>query len=179
MDPGDRYRIIGQSRPRVVFFTEKEGLWWLCEELAKDHGITVFASQGEVSLLAVEFLVSLLKKEKVKSLVVGALTDYDPWGYEIAENFFIKLAYDIFYGEKKVHLTKLNGTREDLNKLFTEEEIQRGKRDLRTYSQYKQAQVKEWMKKTKGIDEKPYGIHVDLARPDRLKAVTEEWIKSL
>lgn len=188
MDPGDRYRIIGQKRPRVIFFTEKEGLWWLCEELAKDHGITVFSSQGETSLLAVEFLVGLLKKEDVKSLVVGALTDYDPWGYEIAGNICVKLAYDIYYGleyrkdgtkKDNVHLTRLNGTQEDLNKLFTPEQIQKGKRDLRTYSQYKQDQVKDWMEKTEGIDGEPYGIHVDLARPDRLRAVADEWIQSV
>lgn len=176
-DPRESFRIIGKNRPRVIFFTEKEGLWWLCEYLSKKYKITVVASRGESSLLALEFLVDLLKKKKVKSVVVGALTDYDPWGFLIAVNFAKKLAEDIFFGKDNVHLTKLNGTQNDLTKLFAPGEIERGKRDLLLYSQYKQTQVKEWMKETGGIGGEPYGIHVDLARPERLKAVVEGWIK--
>lgn len=177
-DPRESWRIIGENRPRVIFFTEKEGLWWLCEHLSKKYKITVIASQGESSLLAVEYLVRQLRK-KVKSVVVGALTDYDPWGFLIAGNFAEKLALDIFFGEENVDLMRLNGSKADLDKIFTPEEIERGKRDLRLYSQYKQSQVREWMEKTHGINGEPYGIHVDLANRDRLKAVVEAWVESL
>lgn len=179
VDPRESYRIIGDNRPRVIFFTEKEGLWWLCKELSKKYKITVIASQGESSLLAMEFLVELLKKKKVRSVVVGALTDYDPWGFAIAMNFAIKLAADVFFGGGKVHLTRLNGSQADLKKLFTPEEIERGKRDLTNYSQYKQSQVEEWMKITDGIGGGKYGIHVDPAQRDRLMAVAESWIKDV
>jgi hypothetical protein len=178
LDPRESWRIIGENRPRVIFFTEKEGLWWLCQHLSKKFKITVVASQGESSLLAMEYLVERLKK-KVASVTVGALTDYDPWGFLIAENFAGKLKEGIFFGKDNVGLTRLNGTQDDLAKLFTPEEIERGKRDLRLYSQYKQTQVKHWMEDTHGIKDEPYGIHVDLARRDRLKAVAEAWVGSV
>jgi hypothetical protein len=178
LDPRASWRIIGENRPRVIFFTEKEGLWWLCQYLSKKYKITVVASQGESSLLAMEYLVERLKK-KVSSVVVGALTDYDPWGFLIAWNFADKLAEKIFFGKDNVDLTRLNGTQDDLAKLFTPEQIEQGKRYLRLYSQFKQAQVKSWMEETKGIKGEPYGIHVDLAKRDRMKAVAEAWVESV
>ncbi|MDD5170297.1 MAG: hypothetical protein PHN75_15880, partial [Syntrophales bacterium] len=178
-DPREGFSIIGQSRPKIIFFTEKEGLWWLCKDLAKRHEITVVASQGESSLLAMEFLVEKLKKRRMKSVIVVALTDYDPWGFLIAENFAKKLEYDVFFGKDNVELVRLNGSQDDLKKLFTDEQIEKGKRDLTMYSQYKQSQVSKWMDKTDGIGGKPFGIHVDLAHPDRLKAVVDAWIESV
>ncbi|MDQ7839233.1 MAG: hypothetical protein RDU59_12165 [Thermodesulfobacteriota bacterium] len=178
LDPREGWATIGENRPRVIFYTEKEGLWWLCQHLSKKYKITVIASQGEPSLLAMEYFVRRLKK-KVKSVAVGALTDYDPWGFQIAESFEEKLKEGIFFGKDNVDFVKLNGTQKDLERLFTPEEIARGKRDLRLYSQYKQAQVNNWMKETDGIKGEPYGIHVDLAKRDRLKAVAEAWVESV
>ena len=179
VDPRESFRIIGQSRPRVIFFTEKEGLWWLCTYMAKKHKITAVASQGEPSLLAMEYLVEKLKRLRVKSVEVGAFTDYDPWGFLIAENFAEKLGEGVFFGKENVALTRLNGSQADLAKLFTKAELERGKRDLTMYSQYKQTQVRDWMNKTGGINGEPFGIHVDLAKPNTLKEVADGWVKSL
>lgn len=189
-DPRESYRIIGHNKARYIFFTEKEGLWRLCEEVHDKHGITVVASKGEPGLLAMEYIYDALRRKKVGTLEIGAITDYDPWGSAIAENFAGKMRLDIFYGakvkkdekgegESKVSNTVLNGTQDDLTKFFTPQEIERGKRDLRNYSQYKKSQVDKWMDKTHGIKDEPYGIHVDLARRDKLRAEVDRWLKTV
>jgi hypothetical protein len=178
-DPRSDFRIIGSKRPRVVFFTEKEGLWWLCEYAAAKNGITVICSHGEPGLLAMEYFYDALKKEKVSSVDVGALTDYDPWGYAIAENFKEKLQASVFFGGSKVKLKALDASQKDLKGLFTDEELEAGKRDLTKYSQYKQSQVDEWFEKTDGIKGKRYGIHIDLAGREKLKAAVDRWVKSV
>ena len=178
-DPRESFRILGHDKARYIFFTEKEGLWWLCKEIHNEYSITVVASKGEPGLLAMEYLYDALRHKKVGTLEIGAVTDYDPWGYNIAEGFAEKLGYSIFYGEGKVSNTILNGSQKDLEKFFTPEEIERGKRDLRKYSKYKKKQVDEWMGKTQGINKEPYGIHVDLAQRDKLKAEVARWLKEV
>lgn len=178
-DPRGDWRTIGERRPRIVLFTEKQGLWWLCEYAAAKYGITAIASQGEPGLLAMEYFYDALKKKGVASVEVGALTDYDPWGHHIAEEFAGKLCEQIFFGAGKVKMKVLNGTQDDLKTLFDPAELERGKRDLRKYSRFKQSQVEAWFQKTNGIGGERFGIHVDLARKDRLKAAVDRWVKSV
>lgn len=178
-DPRKNFRIMGKKRARVVFYTEKEGLWWLCEYAAEKHGITAIASNGEPGLLALEYFYDDLRSKKVGSLIIGAITDYDPWGAQIADNFIEKMRYDIFYTKDKVNGQPLNATQTDIARLFTPEELERGKRDLTKYSQYKQEQVQKWFNDTGGIGGGLYGIHVDLARQDALKKEVDRWVKSV
>lgn len=178
-DPREGFRIIGKKRARIVFFTEKEGLWWLCEYAAKEHGITAIASKGESGLLAMEYFYDALRRAKVGTVKIGAITDYDPWGAKIAGNFIKKMGLSIFFGEENVSGTALDATQDDLKRFFTPEEIERGKRDLRKYSQFKQSQVEKWFKVTNGIDGGYYGIHVDLANRDRLRKEVDRWVKTV
>jgi hypothetical protein len=178
-DPREDFRIIGEKRPRILFFTEKEGLWWLCEYVAEKHGISAVASRGEPGLLTMEYLYDDLRKAGVGAVEIGAVTDYDPWGWNIPFSFEEKMKLDIFFGAGKVKLTSLTKTQEDLMKFFTREELERGKRDLTKYSRFKQPQIDEWFGKTKGIDGKRYGIHIDLANRKKLKAEVDRWVKSV
>lgn len=82
----------------------------------------MFCSHGEPGLLALEYFYDALKKEKVSSVDVGALTDYDPWGFKIAENFGLKLKASIFFGASKVRLKALDASQiriPDLHKVLT------------------------------------------------------------
>lgn len=177
-DPRPGWRLIGRRRRRIILFTEKEGLWWLCEYAWKKHGITVVASQGEAGLLALEYLYDDLQKAGVGSVVIISVNDWDPWGRAIGENFADKMRLPIFFGPGNVEMRLLIGTQDGLKRLFTPKEIERGKRDLRNYSQYKQSQVEEWVALTGGIGGEPYGIHIDLADRERLCAQVDEWVAS-
>ena len=182
MDPRKQFRIIGSRFPRIMFYTEKEGLWWLCEYAAEKHGISAVASQGESGLLAVEYIYDDLMKAKAMTLRMGAITDYDPWGALIPPNLKEKFMLPIFYGgnPNKVSLDVLNKSEKDLDKFFTPEEKEKYKRDLRLYSQYKQSQVKEWVEeKGGGINGEWYGIHIDTANRQKLCDEVDRWVKGV
>ncbi|MDQ7827310.1 MAG: hypothetical protein RDV48_31240 [Candidatus Eremiobacteraeota bacterium] len=180
-DPREEFRIIGRKRPRLMFFTEKEGLWWLCEYAAEKYGITVVASKGEPGLLATEYLYDALVAAGAMSLEIGAITDYDPWGAKIPENFEEKLREGIFYGPspERVHLVHLDKWEKDLDRFFTEQELERYKRDLRLYSAYKQGTVDDWVNSGCGIKGEKYGIHIDTANRQRLRAEVDRWVKEV
>lgn len=171
-DPREAFRIMGRKTPGRVFFTEKEGLFWLCQKYAKDYGITVVAAHGEPGLLTMEYLADELKARKVKRVKIAALTDYDPWGFNIADSFKDKMEEAVF-GFKEiipVHLTKLD--------LFDEDVVAYAKRDLTKVSPSKKKQVEAWMKVTHGINNEPYGMHIDNANFKKVKVAVEAWINS-
>lgn len=171
-DPRESFRIIGRKKPRLIFFTEKEGLFWFCQEIAKKYGISAVASHGEPGYLTMEYFSDALKEHGVRSVEIASLTDYDPWGYNIADGFGEKMAHPIFgFKVKNAHLTALN--------LFTKEKIDYAKRDLTKVSPSKKKQVDEWMKITGGIDGKPYGMHVDLADLFKVRAAVDKWYKKV
>src|ERR1017187_7161696 len=190
-DPREDFRIIGHERPHLVFVTEKEGLFWLCQYANQKHGISALASNGESGLLCDEYTVDALKKaaqgkpDRVTSVKVGSLTDYDPWGHKIADNIFKKLSAPIFFG-KKVTLEKLNGNRADMPKFYDDAELVRKRRDLRIYyvQSSKGAEIDAWGKLTGGVSlpgDEPdhyYGIHIDGSTKERLEKAVDDWVKS-
>jgi len=169
-DPREAFRILGRNKPSRVFYTEKEGLFWLCKQYGKDYGITVIASHGEPGLLTMEYFADELKARKVKKVKVAALTDFDPWGFNIAESFAEKLREPVF-GFKEViatHLTSLS--------LFDKDVVAYAKRDLSKVSASKKKQVDAWVKDTGGIDGEAYGMHIDNANFEKVKTVVENWL---
>jgi len=172
-DPREAFSIIGKNRPRYIFFTEKEGLFWFCKEIAKTHGITAVASHGEPGYLTMEYFADALRARRVKNVEIGTLTDWDPWGYNIAGSFGEKLGHPVF-GFDSVNTTRLTSL-----KLFTEETIAKKKRDLTQVSQSKLKQVDEWFKITGGIDGKKYGMHIDNAEFTFIRDAVTNWLKQV
>jgi len=171
-DPRESFKIVGRNKPRFIFFTEKEGLFWLCQEISKKYGISSVASQGEPGYLTMEYFSDELKGHDIKNVLIGSLTDYDPWGYNIAREFGRKMTEPVF-GFKVVNknLTSLD--------LFTKESIEYAKRDLSKVSPSKKKQVEDWMKITNGIDGKAFGMHVDHAEIDRIWKAVDNWYNGL
>jgi hypothetical protein len=171
-DPREAFRIIGVKRPRYIFFTEKEGLFWLCKEIAKTYGISAVASHGEPGYLTMEYFHDALRAKDVRNVEIGALTDYDPWGYNIARSFGKKMETPIFgFGVNPTFLTTLD--------LFTDYTIEHKKRYLGNVSDSKLSQVEEWVKKTGGIHGEQYGIHVDNAEMDKVRDAVKKWLKQV
>ena len=169
-DPRESFRIMGRKTPSRIFFTEKEGLFWLCQKYAKDYGITVVAAHGEPGLLTMEYLADELKARKVKKVKIAALTDYDPWGFNIAKGFSKKIGDSIFGFTEiiPIHLTCLD--------LFDKDVIAYAKRDLSKVNPSKKKQVDKWMAVTHGIDNEPYGMHIDNANFEKVKDAVEAWL---
>ena len=173
-DPRENFHTLGARRPAALFFTEKEGLWWLARELGHQFGISVMASHGEPGLLTLEYFCRQLHTRGVSHLHVGALTDYDPWGHAIAENFRKKLELRHTSYGFTVTLRRLTSI-----KLFTPERIAYSRRDLSKVSPAKRAQVNDWVRLTGGINGEPFGLHVDNAEISLIRAQVEEWFREL
>lgn len=172
-DPREAFRIIGEKRPRYIFFTEKEGLFWFCKEIAKTHGITTVASHGEPGYLAMEYFADDLRARRVKNVEIGTLTDWDPWGYNIAGSFGEKLGHPVF-GFDTVNTTRLTSL-----ELFREDTIAKKKRDLNKVSESKKAQVTAWVEITGGIYGERYGMHVDNAEFKLIREAVTKWLKQV
>ena len=171
-DPRKAFRIIGVRRPRYIFFTEKEGLYWLCKEIAKTYGISAVASHGEPGYLTMEYFHDALRAKDVRNVEIGALTDYDPWGYNIARSFGDKMEKPVFgFGVNRTSLTSI--------KLFSDYALEHKKRNLNNVSPSKVAQVDAWMKITNGIHGTRYGMHVDNAEIELIRDAVKNWLKQV
>ncbi len=174
-DPGEAIYHIGRRKAGRLLFTEKLGLRKLAERMGQRHGISWFVSHGEPSLMALAFMAKKLK-QRVKLVKVGAVTDYDPFGYSIASSAGEKLAGEPLFGAGRVELVRLTGSQAMLRRLFTPADLQRAKRDLKRYHRFKQKQIAEWMAVTGGVDGEAFGVHIDLADMARMEKLIEEWI---
>jgi len=175
IDPGEARYHVGEKKAGKLLATEKLGLTVLARKMGTKHGISWYVSHGEPSLLGLSFAAKKLKA-RVTGVNTGTVTDYDPWGYSIAESFPTKLESPGLFGSGKVQHRRLTGSEAMMRRLFTPEELNRAKRDLNRYHRFKQKQIKEWMEKTGGLGGKAFGVHIDLADIGKLEILIEDWI---
>ena len=180
-DPHPNYHIVGKKTPSFVLFTEKEGMWPLVKKLAASKGISAMASHGEAGLLTLEYFTSQLKGHYVSYIRLCALNDYDPWGWEIGNNARLNMQLNAFGNvEEDGSIAPLQVDLHRLTTLdlFDAETIQTMKRDLSHLTGGKAREVADWMASGGGIDNKPYSLHVDNARRDRIEKAFDKWYAS-
>ena len=174
-DTREQFHLIGKT-PSIIYYTEKEGMWYLGQEFNHDPkaGISALASKGEIGYLTLEYFTAQLRGHKCRLLRVGAMCDYDPWGLEIAENFKAKLEMPVFGypdGPLEVELTYLTSA-----KLFKPDAIAKKHRDLSGDQGNQEGRVQRWFEKTGGIDGKRWAMHLDNADKDRIRDTVRAWI---
>jgi hypothetical protein len=173
------YQVGSRGRPGILFHTEKEGLYKHCEQLhdgdpdnenrlLAGESISVMASRGQPSYLALEYFAKELKARQVSRLRIGCLCDYDPWG------LCIGIAMDAKLRRLGFNVTTWPLTTDSL---FTETDARSGKNytellrsepdspKLRSL----QKMIGTWFKLTRGIRGKPICLHVDKADKDTRK----------
>lgn len=183
-EPFDHRAKPGRARPRILLVTEKEGLWKYLLVFHKGEmevpskkpkpviafkSISVMASNGQPSMLALEYFHQTLVDAGVGTLVIGALCDLDPWGYEIALSYTEKLH---FLGIKEVTtylLTQPNW--------FTPEQIAAGRDLSKLPTAGERALAEKWFKKTGGVNGKLIGLHLDVIHKSQLLLRIYDWVK--
>ncbi len=174
-DARENFWSVGRNRGNIIMFTEKEGLFWLCKELQARFDVTILASRGSPIWITVDYLSQVLRRRDYSNLRLVCLTDYDPWGDDIARQAHEKFS-DPVNGFRKVSLKVLT----QLN-LFTEERLHKSKRYLLAGHESPddpvRTVVESWVKRTGGIAGEPYGIHVDHAEPYLITQAFERWLK--
>lgn len=160
-EPLDHRALVGRDKPKNLYFTEKEGLWRLARELYEDkldlgNSISVMASNGQPSLLALDYFAKGLISRGVRKITAGCFSDFDPWGYLIAQGLDDKLRF-LGFDVTTYYLTN--------SSLFTPEQIARG-RDFGKLDPVKDRSLKtlvdNWMAVTNGVNGRPIGLHVDV-----------------
>jgi hypothetical protein len=164
----DHRRRLGRKKASTLFYTEKDGLWWLCCEISDAFGISVMASNGEPSLLTLEYFSKELEGKGIKKLHVGALCDFDPWGWNIMKSIDWKLR---FFGFDV--MTWQLATPD----LFPEEVAKHSRRDLSKVKGKKQkTEVKKWFDETGGFKKKKWGLHVDVVEDKAKEKRVRDWV---
>ena len=186
VEPFDHRAKPGRARPRILLVTEKEGLWKYLllfyrgelEPTSKKpkpvvtfKSISVMASNGQPSMLALEYFHEALADAGVGTLVIGALCDLDPWGYEIALSYTEKFH---FLGFKEVTTYLLTQA-----SWFTPDQIAAGRdlSNLPTAGERKLAQ--KWFEKTNGVNGKMLGLHLDVISKSQLIMNIFDWVKQV
>ena len=176
-DARENFWSLGRTRGNIIFFTEKEGLYWLCRQIQAQYDVTIIASRGSPIWITIDYLSGVLRRRNYSNIRVAGLTDFDPWGYGIGGQVQSKFA-DPVNGFRRVDLHPLTNL-----SLFTEERLQRAKRYLLAGHEQEddpvRTVVEEWVRLTGGINGEPYGIHVDHAEPNLVVDAFDRWLKEL
>ena len=173
-EPGmDNLARKGRNQPRIMFFSEKEGMLKLCQWLVTSvESISYMVSNGQPSFINLEYFSKKFSDGRVGTMLIGALCDWDPWGLKIAEQLDGKMR---FLGEtmgfkvKTYLLTAAN--------LFSEEQIAAG-HDLSKLPQKQYGKiVAEWLAKGGGVEGKPIALHLDVIPMAKKKVLGERFIE--
>ncbi len=170
-DPNAGYRIIGEKAASRILTVEKQGLFdRFCEKYADKYKMSAFASEGEPSLLAAEHFARRLLQKKIRRVVIAALTDYDPWGFNIAFSLGEKLGY---FGIEATttHITSLG--------LWTAEVLRRQSYPLEfPEGSSHWEEVDRWFRETGGINGQKRAIHLNVADDAKVDRAVADWWKA-
>lgn len=165
--------LVGAHFPWVILFTEKDTIWDVVENVATLYGVSAISGGGEPSNVCTDQTVKLIlrsdayREEKPGSLVVMSLTDFDPFGYCIAQAQFAQVR-EAASGVCDVKHTRLGL----LPSQLTAEE-----RQANAYKP-KEAGLERWFAETGGVDGEPLGLELDALPLSRIRAMFAEGIEA-
>lgn len=163
--------LVGRGTASIILVCEKEGFLSFVKQAYEQHGISVICSNGNPSTLSLETFADQLKAKKIVNISPGAIVDYDPPGFGIANDYEAKFQLFGFKIRRFTMLTSLD--------LFTEKALAESYNDLNIekLAKNKKALAKAWFKKTGGIHGLSRTIHINKASKPRIRKAWEEWIR--
>lgn len=171
----EKFQLYGRKEKRHLFYVEKEGMFWVCENVNKLHSCHAFASRGSGSWIDVDYLSKAISKLGTRTLYIAALTDYDPWGVFIAKQIRKKFLSELF-PFRNVHLEILTTL-----DLYDPDIVNFEKRYLLANHQDPKDPVyrvvMRWVEAGGGINGEPYGMYSDDVNQERLMERVGQWIK--
>jgi hypothetical protein len=161
-------QVTENPYPNIIICTEKDTVYNLIEDIASFFGCSCISAKGQNSFAAMEDLLRGMG-DKVSSIYILALTDYDPAGYYIA---------DAFKKQAEALQVALNITADvEIERIgikpgqLTTSEIEENK-----YTPKKSNRDK-WFQITGGINGEPKGLELDALTPDRIRQLFVTCIK--
>lgn len=165
--------MIGGHYPWVILFTEKNTIWPIVENIASLYGVSAISGKGEPSNACSENITRAIinseayKAAQPEALILLALTDYDPSGYDIynAQVDQITTAarnYDGELGKLKQVIHKRIG--------ITPDQLTPAELGANSYEP-KDQNLAKWFKETGGINGQPLGLELDSLETSRIRAM--------
>ena len=147
----------GKIYPNIILAIEKDTEYETVRNVAAVLGCSVISGSGHPALSAMEKLLrSSLKDIGDQDIHIRALTDYDPTGYSIAQDFVDHASFTMF------NLNMPGTVRYDRIGIrpehFAPGELDTAKYEIVTS---KRKQLSAWMNETGGIDGEPFGLELD------------------
>lgn len=90
-DDNSAVRLIGEGNPHIILMTEKEGFFGMLRQAHERYGCTVIATGGVAPLISTTYMVEEMVARGIdianQKFAVLSLCDFDPTGFNIAEEF--------------------------------------------------------------------------------------------
>jgi len=157
--------LVGAHYPWLILFTEKDTMWEEVQAVSTLYGVSAISGGGEPANACTHNIIEEILRKTDHDLVLLSLTDYDPYGYIIAEAQATQIR-EAASGRGVIH-ERLGLEPEQL----TAEE--------RHNSAYRPAKQKlaEWFEETGGVDGEPLGLELDALPLSRLRGMYAEGIE--
>jgi hypothetical protein len=154
--------LVGGHYPWLILFSEKDTIWGEIESLASLYGVSAISGAGQPSYACTENTIKAIAQSQAyqdatpEALTVIALTDYDPFGFEIANAQFEQV--------QDLHPARLVRIGIDPDQLTPEQRL------AKAY-QPKDSGMERWFAQTGGVDGRPLGLELDALPITKLRAM--------
>lgn len=173
-------QVVGAHFPWVVLFTEKDTIWGEVQDLADLYGVSAVSGGGEPSMACTENTVRAIVRSEAyqemrpESIIVLSLTDYDPFGYKIAEAQFRQ----VLETAGAMGIDELGALREvsHLRLGLEPDQLTPEEREANAYEPKDQG-LDEWYQETGGVDDLPLGLELDALPLSRLRRMFADGIE--
>ena len=178
--PLEDVQMVGGHYPWIILFTEKDTIWGQLESIATLYGVSAISGGGQPSYACTENTVRAImrseayRKNRPESLLILSLTDYDPFGYHIADSQYNQVleAAQAADASDRGALKKVRHIRLGLHP----EQLTAAEREANAYEP-KDIGLEKWYKDTGGVDGRPLGLELDALPLSRLRRMFAEGIE--
>jgi hypothetical protein len=179
-DPVASVLLVGAHYPWVILFTEKDTVWGEVESLATLYGVSAISGGGQPSNACTENTVRAIIRSKAyqaaqpEKMVLLCLTDYDPFGYSIADSQFDQVteAAQGMSTRERGRLSQVTVKRLGLYPW----QLTAGERQMKAYEP-KDVGLEAWLAETGGVDGLPLGLELDALELSRLRQLFAQGIE--
>jgi len=166
--------LVGAHFPWVILFTEKDTIWFEVARLASLYGVSAISGGGEPSNACTENTIRAIARSESfqeaqpESLILLALTDYDPWGYTIAGAQYTQIleAAQGLDASERGKLAQVQTRRVGLEP----EQLEPDELAQNVYEP-KPSGLADWYAETGGVNGEPLGLELDALPLSRLRGM--------
>lgn len=168
--------LVGGHFPWVILFVEKATVWSAVESVASLYGVSAICGGGQSSFACTENTVRAIleseayREHRREELILLSLTDYDPFGYEIAETQVEQVQ------------SVLHNMGKDTTALYVERlglepgQLTAEERAANAYEP-KDKGLAEWYRATGGVDGSCLGLELDALSLSGLRRIYAEGVE--